>query len=667
MSAVLEMPSIWNPSRALEIFAALLCDDCPPRTMHPALRLSVLHELPFSTQRRALAAAGGSEEDLRVIQRLVSDIPYNNREKSRLFLPVFYANLDCARIPIGDVGHDDPSIFTAGPVHSAMISLQQIHSMVLLIPLPSSIFSDLWPRLWKWEQFFDAYRFTDDETGPGIAFVKFVSLFLPDKVASAVLTSTPGLRRMVARSWVVLLRTANSAVAYGFDGLTIILHSEIVVTSLADTEEFIDGAGGSLDDLASLIVGYVDRIAQDNFGLEGEIFYFIENVETFLGFTRPKGLKDPTVGPLTRALCSAGIVRSLTRMVHSLMWTNADAYTIHIPHLIPKAIHLIITLFLTASGSRMIPDALRDGLLYVVASCSTVDQFNDDLAMLVKVLTCSLVSYPTLLVLEDSLATVEISQSPKFLSSTVFKHWKTFTELSDERLAFFRKYNEAAQKRRKVCDNVQCGKTGDRSLFKRCSICKSCYYCSPRCQETDWLAGEHRKFCQPYPCFRLSEIQPVGVRERAFMRTLLNHDYTEMRLAVYTKQVFFMAQNPATPFFTLFQPSRGRFEIKVHPLNISQLRILWPDCDDRRLGGLHNDLGRAARSAHRMDLHVLGMSEGLDERFFLVPLRSETSFVYDTLTRIAKRPGVHKMPFMQLAQLIWCEMGVGDEKKVGIH
>ncbi|KAJ7464072.1 hypothetical protein FB451DRAFT_454095 [Mycena latifolia] len=635
--------------------------------MHPALRLGVLHELPFSAQRRALAAACGSEEDLRAIQSLVRDIPYNDREKSRLFLPVFYANLDRAKIPIGD-GLDDLSMFTAGPVHSAMISLQQIHSMALLIPLPSSVFSDLWPRLWKWEQFFDAYRFTDDEAGPGIAFVKFISLFLPDKIASAILTSTPGVRRMVARSWIILLRTANPAVAYGFDGLTIILHSKVIVTSLADTEEFMDGAGGSIDDLASLIVGYVDRIAQDNFGLEGEIFNFIENVETSLGFTRPNDPKGPKIGTLTRALCSAGIVRSLTRMVHSLMRTNASAYTTHIPHLIPKAVHLLITLFLTASGSRMIPDALHDGLLYVVVSCSTVDQFNDDLTMLVKVLSSSLLSYPTLLVLEDSLATVkEIAQSPKFLSSTVFKHWKTFTELSEERLALFRKFKEAAQTRRKACDNVQCGKTGDRTLFKRCSICKSCYYCSPRCQERDWLAGDHRKFCKPYPCFRLSEMQPVGVRERAFMRTLLNHDYTEMRLAVYTKQVFFMAQNPATPFFTLFQSSRGRFEIKVHPLTISRLRVLWPEYDDRRLGGLHNDLVRAGRSAHRMDVHVLGMSEGLDERFFLVPLRSETSFVYDTLARIAKRPGVHTMPYMHLAQLIWCEMGVDDEKKVGIH
>ncbi|KAJ7035374.1 hypothetical protein C8F04DRAFT_1344199 [Mycena alexandri] len=211
--------------------------------MHPALRMSVLDELPSTVQRMALAAAGGSEENLCTIQRLVDDIPHHHREKSRVFLPVFYTNLDQAKIPIGDE-LDDPSMFTAGPVHSAMISLHQIHSMALRILLPANVFSDLWPKLWKWVQFFDAYRFADaNETGPAL------------------------------------------------------------VTSRADVEEFMEGAGGSIEDMASLILGYVDLMAQDDFGLGGEIFHFIHNVETCLDY-RP--VAPPMLGPLCSALCSAG-------------------------------------------------------------------------------------------------------------------------------------------------------------------------------------------------------------------------------------------------------------------------------------------------------------------------------------------------------------------------
>ncbi|KAJ7739166.1 hypothetical protein B0H16DRAFT_1569076 [Mycena metata] len=637
--------------------------------MHPALRLSVLDALPYTLKRTALAAARGSEEDLcEIHQRLIADTQFNDDgEKFRLFLPIFYANLDRAKIPIGD-GRDDPSIFTAGPVHSAMISLHHICTMTLFIPLPSDIFSDLWPKLWKWVEFLDAYRFTDDKTGPdGIAFVKFVSMFLPDKIARGILTSTPGVRCMIAKSWMLLFKTSSSSpvVGYGFDALTMILHSPAVVASRADAEEFIEGAGGGLEDLASLVVGYVDRIAQENFGLDGEIFNFIHNVETALG---PQASNGMMLGPLYTALGAADIVRSLIQMIDSLMRKNASAYATHIPPLIAKAVHFLLMLFVT-SGPHLIPDALRAGLLYVVISCSRVNQCTRDLTTLVEeVLTSSLVSYATLSVLEDSLGTVqEISKSPKFLSSTVFKHWKTFIELSDERLAFLREFNEGEQKRRKVCDNVQCGKIGDRSLFKRCSSCKSYYYCSPKCQKTDWLAGEHRNFCQSYPSFRLSELQPIPVRERTFMRALLNHEYRKIAIDMYTNQVAFMAQSPSSPFFTLFQFDRGRVQIEVQPLTISRLRVLWSDRADQRLGGLRNDLLRAARSAHRVDVHVLAMTEGLKERFFLVPLRLQTSFVYDTLARISKQPGVHKMQFEDLAQTISRELGVDDEQHLGIH
>jgi hypothetical protein len=311
--------------------------------------------------------------------------------------------------------------------------------------------------MWKWIQFFDAYRFRDDEAGPGVGFLKLISEFIRDnsKKATAILASTPGAWYMVARSWIILLRTANPAVAYGFDALTIILDSEVVVASLKNTEEFIDGAGGSLAGLASLIVGYIDRISRDLFGLEGEIFDFIEFIDKSLGFRRPQGAQDQMIGPLTAALLSKGAVRSLTRMTHGVMRANQD-YT-HIPHLIPNALHLIITLFLTPTGFLMIPDALCDGLLYVVVLCGTVGRLNTDLTMLVKnVLASSLTSYATLSVIEDALVAVkEFADRPAFHSSTLFPHWKAFAALADERRLLVQTFNDNKQRRRKICDNVQ--------------------------------------------------------------------------------------------------------------------------------------------------------------------------------------------------------------------
>jgi hypothetical protein len=159
-------------------------------------------------------------------------------------------------------------------------------------------------------------------------------------------------------------------------------------------------------------------------------------------------------------------------------------------------------------------------------------------------------------------------------------------------------------------------------------------------------------------------MQQMGVRERDFGRALLTHDYSTWRYAaVYPQQVLFMAQNPATPFFTLFQYIRGSVKVKVQPF--SQLRVLWPNYIDGE-GGLHNDLIRATHSGGRMDLHVLGIPLGLIERYFVVPLRSGTSYVHDKLAMIAKRPGVCTMPLEQLAQMIWVEIGIED-KLLGSH
>ncbi|KAJ7154168.1 hypothetical protein C8R46DRAFT_1297882 [Mycena filopes] len=656
--------------------------------MHPALRLNALNALPSSQQvlpfavllpflvpidpkRKALAAVKGSEPDFHEIRDLFHDasMRYDYREKSILFLPVFYANLERAKIPTGD-GLDDPSMFTAGPVYLAMISLKEIHSMASNIPLLPSVLRDLWPHLWRWVQFFDVYRPTvGDDAGPGVRFLKLVSLLLPDDITSGILASTPVLRRMVARSWDILLRTTEPTVPFGFDGLTELIRWKLLITSPADVEEFVEGAGGSFNDLATLILGYVDRIPKEDFGWEGEIFEFIDNVETVLGFTRTS---DPSIGPLRTALSSVDAVASVTRMAYKLM-RNVSPTSRHIPHPIPKAIHLLIHLFIT-TGSRLLPAALRAGLLYVVVSCSAGFYPSEfDLTMLVKnVLAHSLMSYSTLSVLESALETVEhIAQSPRFRASGVFEHWNTFIEISRERLAVFNKFNEVGRQRRKVCDNVQCGKIADHTLFKRCSICKCSYYCSLKCQNSDWFAGEHRKFCRPSPCFRLSEmsIPHIGAREREFMRALLDHEYNKSKIAVYIKQVIFMAENPQTPFFTLFRSSRGCFDIHVHPLAIRQLRLLWPEYDNHQLGGLHNELVRAAGSAHRMTVHVLGMPEWHNKQgqSFLLPLRSETSFAHNTLTRISKQRRVRDIHFMQLGQMIWTEMGVDDEKKLGVH
>jgi hypothetical protein len=76
------------------------------------------------------------------------------------------------------------------------------------------------------------------------------------------------------------------------------------------------------------------------------------------------------------------------------------------------------------TGFPMIPDALCDGLLYVVVLCGTVGRLNTDLTMLVKnVLSSSLTSYGTVSIIGDSLVSVKkFADHPAFHSSTLFPH-----------------------------------------------------------------------------------------------------------------------------------------------------------------------------------------------------------------------------------------------------
>ncbi|KAJ7872208.1 hypothetical protein B0H13DRAFT_1895460 [Mycena leptocephala] len=203
-------------------------------------------------------------------------------------------------------------------------------------------------------------------------------------------------------------------------------------------------------------------------------------------------------------------------------------------------------------GFPMIPDALCDGLLYVVVLCGTVGRLNTDLTMLVKNVLSSLTSYATVSIIGDSLVSVKkFADHPAFHSSTLFPHWKAFAALADGRRALFQTFNDTEQRRRKICDNVQ----PLQALF--------------RVPNTTVLPNVRRQIglratmesSASLTAFRLSEMQHMGM--------------------------------PATPFFTLFKYIKGSVKIKVCPF--SQLRVLWPNHIDGE-GGLHNDLARAAHS-----------------------------------------------------------------------
>ncbi|KAJ6514471.1 hypothetical protein C8R47DRAFT_1190550 [Mycena vitilis] len=169
------------------------------------------------------------------------------------FLPVFYACLDVSRIPAEEL-IDAPSTFTEGSVCCAEMSLQNVYSMVLSFgpPIHPDAIPDLWPRLWAWVQFIDTFR--EQFPGDGAAGSGFINL-------------VSSFTNWYKHIWSILQVYARSTecenplrVAIGTEALTTILFSELKPRYCADVEEVVIGAGGSLADVAELVIRYCDRI-----------------------------------------------------------------------------------------------------------------------------------------------------------------------------------------------------------------------------------------------------------------------------------------------------------------------------------------------------------------------------------------------------------------------
>ncbi|KAJ7604941.1 hypothetical protein DFH06DRAFT_1487374 [Mycena polygramma] len=579
--------------------------------MHPSLRLSVLEVLPFTIRRIAISAAGGNLKDVQNIHRRIKVDSY---DAASVFIPVFHACLDVARIP-GEELLDVPSTFTEGAVPCAEISLRGLYSMVINFgdPIHRDAIPDLWPRLWAWVQFADTYRERfPDEGAAGSEFINLVSAFT--NFYKPQLATTAGLRRVIVGAWGPILRCGHPLrTAFGIEVLTTTLFSVLKLRNRADVDEMIQGAGGSLTNLADLVVEYLARITYDGgtpqlpdnreHRLDGTIFDFINDVDRVMA----QGTGDrTTLGPFTSALLSRAVVPALTEMLKTLLPTA----TTQLPPLLHRSLVALNQLLLGAPGRKATMDALHAGLLQVIILSGTSSEFDPPVKSLVEnILQSTLLNYYELLFLENHLpaAAALTLQTKPFQNSAVRDSWNQFAALASERIAILRTVDK--ESRPKACDNAQCHRIDISAHFQRCSGCLSFYYCSPECQRLDWHDGDHRSHCRYHPQ-RLSEMQGLKARERSFLRAVMTHDYDEAKQT----QRF----QPDTPFFTLFDYRRGPVRIEMQSMDSPLAKSL------EKNSGWRNDVLRAARSSGRMELQVLVLP-GHGRCIFVVPCARRNS------------------------------------------
>ncbi|KAJ7088233.1 hypothetical protein C8R43DRAFT_1244816 [Mycena crocata] len=526
-------------------------------------------------------------------------------------LPALYANLDPARIPNTDM--DDGNLIT----DAVECAITATHALCLLQnphpSIPVAAILDIWPRYWaittaKQRSHVRITGMSEFELGSNV--VLFMASF-DDKRVCNLFGATPGVRVLLARNWFLLVQPEGSG-ARGIDigldkvfkGLDQVFKSVsepgLNASQSAGLEEYAEGAGGTVRDLASLIVESITVLVPNGKpSIAGQSLKFIWAIVTFVNVAAIDDTDDPMTS-FRVALWETGFVESLTKVMHNVA-ENKDTMA---KETVVTCSWLLGTAF---AYPGLVEEALRAGLLPALLRCVLLPK--DRIEDIVNGILQNLLNYGVVRRIEGALPDTEaMIGSPLAKSQT----WVDFIGLARKRISISKALSDCI-----ACDNMTCAvMSPDKTIFKRC-ICNN-HYCSKACQKADWRAG-HRTVCR-------SLIATLHRRESVFIRAIVHNDYELLKAdTIYPEQVRFMAQFPNDVFFTLFDYTDTRRLVprckvdSVEKLE-SEMREAWFDL----LLGTRDGEGP-------MELHVV--KDDLGD--LMVPLRTNSSAVHDGMRSIA--------------------------------
>ncbi|KAJ7148158.1 hypothetical protein C8R43DRAFT_952764 [Mycena crocata] len=229
--------------------------------------------------------------------------------------------------------------------------------------------------------------------------------------------------------------------------------------------------------------------------------------------------------------------------------------------------------------------AVQDGILPAIMACATLgcaEDINHHLRHLLKdLLPGSLVHYYVVIRLPGAMDdALEWPNGAAFLNFSTAGLWDNFVALAKERISLQADTESGRFGGSKACDNMECGRIQSKRLLDRCSGCKAMYYCSRNCQKIDWKEGGHRT----------SWVSKLLVRERIFLRALIQRDYEANRHEIMVKQNKFMAENPACLLvLTLFNYCSTPLDIQIAQVSIVGFSAFGPMLS---LSGLQRPLCR---------------------------------------------------------------------------
>ncbi|KAJ7492916.1 hypothetical protein B0H11DRAFT_2006628 [Mycena galericulata] len=595
--------------------------------MHPALDLDRLRLLPPSYRKYASAAANGSFDDLMTLVGIAKDKPAST---SRLLLPAFYANLDPAKTHL--LEHQE--ILSSVEAKCVIMAFVAVQGLSVIKDMPPESYPDLWPGLWSWSQLimkhdyclptFEGYRPSEVH----ITILQVFRILHSDRETAKIINEAPGIRVLVARVWALLARPDEWAPGIrtsGFETICHFLRWGMDVSNMRHHEDLIEGSGGTMADLASLVVKFVTYLASDH---RKKSIFFLDNALAFIDQTELLR-KEFLV-----ALLSHGIVRALVTVIRQL--STADGPMAD--QALDPAFRMLTIKMLTPPGHVWLIEALDAGFLALFATCLLNPKLISEARWKESItanLSRHLIYRSVLLQVGVSLAGVTLlldnSASRGSPNSPLWKAWDEINKVLLGQLPLLKYYDSPEYTAMRACDNTECGKISSKADFRSCSVCQNACYCSVECQRLDWRRG-HRKLCAKIRSHGLMNPDPTNARDRSFLRALLHKEYETRIHDVLLCELAFMAQHPGAPFHTAFDyvEGRGTFGITCGAAtNSAAARAL--------LGPLWEDvLSRANASGGRMRLHLLGVGEGSRRRWRVIPLRTRGATQWRGLVRLAQ-------------------------------
>ncbi|KAJ7085594.1 hypothetical protein C8R44DRAFT_991726, partial [Mycena epipterygia] len=503
--------------------------------MHPALRLKTLSKLSEPYRELALSAARGSRESVRALFDLLWDADHSVAMR---FLPAFFANLDHKVI-----GNRDPvDGFETYLDDAAARALLSLHALAYLLETASNMFPlkialEFWPRFAKWARFLHDYRdslpvFRSlDLSEPYSAYAIIITYFLNHSRESV--DNTPSIQIIITFAWKVLLGVGDGErQELSYQRLSLLL-MPLDKPILAD---MVEGAGGSLHDLATLLLLHMKVCTlKPQSSVSPRVLFglFLSGIYTL------HALSDGD-GPFNLAVISHGIIKAEVISLCSFLDCEdvRDGFELSFEE---SCLNQLLNILETPPGYTWVRQALQGGLLrgLVLQMQRAKGPLKRTEEFFIKILPMNTVYYSVLTQLRKSIAEVEdLLSSPSFKRSTIFPAFSSFLSLTRQRLTIMDHYESESFVSQEVCHNLKCAIVQRKQDFRRCSGCQRAYYCSIDCQKADWHLGRHQDFCSPSDAVFPAPEVALGKRDASFLHALVHHDYLAERPRLLIEQTF---------------------------------------------------------------------------------------------------------------------------------